>query len=572
MKFRAKIILSIISITAIISIVTSIIYYKKTSAAIEKNYRNTISENINNKVLEFDNIMRKMYYASVEASCDLELIELIREQYGGEDRLLAMNILLNNYKMSSENIDSIYVYLPKAKIVVKSQEYKAVIDINEIKDYKWLDNINNFNQNFSPIYIEDDIGSVNKFLFTYSKPIKDPDTNEIIGEIAFNMDERIVYFSCLDSINSSLNITTEILNSDNVVVSSKLLSKLGKEICYPSDNVRHSQRIIAPFTGYSFISELDVEALTKDIANVRNYIIIAAVITMIISVCLAFFMSNRLYVPVRNLKIAMRKLSEGDLTARATVSGNDEITILSSRFNNMANRMEKLIDELVTEKLLKREAELEALQYQITPHFMYNTLNSIKCAAFLQESYEIVDLLDAFIELLQSTISKKGAFITLEDELNLVSNYVLLQLFRYKDSFTVQYKIDSDVKNLYVPRLILQPLVENSIYHGLDTKTDKNKIMICATRTNDELLLSVEDNGKGMTEEEKNNIFKRKKGKKEKFNCIGISNIKDRINLYYGDYGSMSYLSKVEEGTKVMIIIPATKTKEQYMIREEEKS
>ncbi|QUH30886.1 sensor histidine kinase [Vallitalea guaymasensis] len=572
MKFRAKIILSIISITVIISIVTSIIYYKKTAVAIENNYRSTISENITTKVLEFDDIMRKMYYTSVEASCDLELIGLIREQYGGKDRLLAMNILLNKYKMSSDNIDSIYVYLPKNNKVVKSQEYKAVIDIDETKDYQWLSKINDFEQNFSPIYIEDDVGSVNKFLFTYSKPIKDPDTNEIIGEIAFNMDERIVYFSCLDSINSSLNITTEIVNKDNVVVSSELLSKLGKEICLPSEASRHYQRIIAPFTGYSFVSDLNVEALTKDITDVRNYIIIAAVITMLISVCLALIMSNRLYVPVKNLKIAMRKLSEGDLTARATVSGNDEISILSSRFNNMANKMERLIDELVTEKLLKREAELEALQYQITPHFMYNTLNSIKCAAFLQEAYEIVDLLDAFIELLQSTISKKGAFITLEDELNLVSNYVLLQRFRYKDSFTVNYEIEPNVKELFVPRLILQPLVENSIYHGLDTKTDKNRIIIRATRTNDELILSVKDNGKGMTEIEKNNIFKRKKGKKEKFNCIGISNIKDRIKLYYGEYGSISYLSRIGEGTDVMIIIPATKVKEKYMIREDEKS
>ncbi|GKX29311.1 hypothetical protein SH1V18_17910 [Vallitalea longa] len=573
MKFRAKIILSIISITAIISIITAIIYYKRTSNTIQINYRKTISENINNKALEFDTIMRKMYYTCIEASCDKELIRLIREQNGGQDRLLAISILLNHYKISSDNIDSIYVYLPREKKIVISQEYKAVKNINTSNDYNWLRNTNNYIQNFSPIYIEDDIGSANKFLFTYKKPIKDPDTNELIGEIAFNMDERIVYFLCLDSINSSLNITTEIMNKDNKIVSSKLLSKLGKEVCLEEYvNAKQYQKITAPFTGYDFISVLDVNALTKDIVQIRNYIIIAAIITIIIAILLAFIMSNRLYAPVKNLKIAMRKLSEGDLKARAIITGNDEITILSRRFNNMADRMEKLIDELVTEKLLKKEAELEALQYQITPHFMYNTLNSIKCAAFLEEAYDIVDLLDAFIELLQSTISKKGAFITLEDELNLVKNYVLLQRFRYKDNFSVEYEIDNNVKTLYVPRLILQPLVENSIYHGLDTKTDKNRIIICASMTHDELVLSIEDNGKGMAEDVKKNIFKRQTSKKEKFNHIGITNIKDRINLYYGDYGNISYSSVLEKGTKVVIIIPATKDKEQYMIKEEEES
>ncbi len=326
------------------------------------------------------------------------------------------------------------------------------------------------------------------------------------------------------------------------------------------------QYSIAPFTGYRFVTTLDIAALTKDLAQLRDYIIKVSIITMTISVCLALFMSNKLYRPMKNLKDAMKKLSEGNLSARAIVEGKDEIAILSSKFNSMADRIEKLIEELVTERLLKKEAELEALQYQITPHFMYNTLNSIKCAAFLQNAHDIVQLLDAFIELLQSSINKKGAFITLRDELKLVQNYVLLQRFRYKDNFSVDYEIDSKTEKLYLPRLIIQPLVENSIFHGLDTKTDRNRILICANKEGNYLVIRVEDNGRGMSEEEKGNIFNKVKGKKEKFNHIGISNIKERIALYYGKNGSIVYSSCRDKGTKVVITIPATKTKEKYQL------
>lgn len=568
MRFRAKIISVIILISAILSIVTSIVYYNKTSSVIEENYLVSMLENVNNQAAKFDNMMKEMYYDTIELSYNSELINLIKEEYKGEDRLLQISILLHKYTISNNNIDSIYVYLPKENKVVKSQQYKAVKNIIVPENYSWINTIGRTQHNVSPISLVDDVGSVKKYIFVYSKPIIDPITGEMLGEIAFNMDERIVYFSCLDGINSTLNSNTEIVNNNNIIVSSKKIINLGESLDETpvGEFNNREQYSIAPFTGYRFVTTLDIAALTKDLAQLRDYIIKVSIITMTISVCLALFMSNKLYRPMKNLKDAMKKLSEGNLSARAIVEGKDEIAILSSKFNSMADRIEKLIEELVTERLLKKEAELEALQYQITPHFMYNTLNSIKCAAFLQNAHDIVQLLDAFIELLQSSINKKGAFITLRDELKLVQNYVLLQRFRYKDNFSVDYEIDSKTEKLYLPRLIIQPLVENSIFHGLDTKTDRNRILICANKEGNYLVIRVEDNGRGMSEEEKGNIFNKVKGKKEKFNHIGISNIKERIALYYGKNGSIVYSSCRDKGTKVVITIPATKTKEKYQL------
>jgi len=555
MRFRAKIILTIISITAILTIVTSIVNYNKTAIVIEENYKLSILENVNNQAVKFDSMMKQMYYTSIEISSDPELIQLIRDQYKGKDKLLDISLFMHKYHISDNNIDSIYVYLPNVKKVVKSQQYKAVKEMIEPINYAWINGIGNYEQDISPISLKDDIGSVKKYIFIYSKPIIDPDSGENLGEIAINMDERIVYFSCLDGINNSLNSTTEIVDGNNIIVSSKKIINLGKNLYEMpvSESNKREVYAIAPFTGYRFVSTLDIATLTKDLTQLRDFIIKVSLATMTISMALAFFMSNRLYSPMRNLKDAMRKLSEGDLTARAIVEGKDEIAVLSNRFNSMADRIEKLIEELVTETLLKKEAELEALQYQIAPHFMYNTLNSIKCAAFLQNSHDIVKLLDAFIELLQSSINKKGAFITLKDELKLVQNYVLLQRFRHKENFSVDYIIDPATEEFYVPRLIIQPLVENSIFHGLDTKTDRNKIIISTYLENEQLIISVEDNGKGMSLEEKESIEKIKTGKKEQFNHIGISNIRERISLYYDTKGSIKFFSNKKKGKKIKI-------------------
>jgi Predicted signal transduction protein with a C-terminal ATPase domain len=535
-------------------------------------------QNVNNQASKFDAIMQQMYYKSIEVSNDPELIRLIEEQYAGEDRLLDISLLLHQYHITdtNSNIDSIYAYLPGEKKVIKSQQYKAVKDITAPEDYPWLRMIQSHERNISPFSLKDEIGSVNKYIFVYSKPIVDPENGNYLGELAINMDERVIYFSCLDALNNSQTSTTEIVDGNNIIVSGKKISNLGKSLTTINpdnpETVRSEEYALAPFTGYRFVSTLDIGVLTKDLMRLRDLIIKVCLIMMVISLALALVMSNKLYAPMRNLKDAMRKLSEGELTARADVKGKDEIAVLSSGFNSMADRIEGLIEELVTEKLLKKEAELEALQYQIAPHFMYNTLNSIKCAAFLQNAYEIADQLDAFIELLQSSINKRGAFITLKEELKLVQNYVLLQRFRYRDNFSVEYRIDPIMEDFYLPRLIIQPLVENSIFHGLDTKTDRNKIIVTSRVEEDKLVISVEDNGKGMSPEEQASIFEKKKGKKEQFNHIGINNIKERISLYYGSEGSIQCLSSRESGTTIIIKIPATADKDKYVIREEEAS
>ena len=174
----------------------------------------------------------------------------------------------------------------------------------------------------------------------------------------------------------------------------------------------------------------------------------------------------------------VEKVGEGDLSLRTEVTTADEIGTLGKEFNHMLDYIEALIAQVIEEEQQKKDAELEALQYQITPHFMYNTLNSIKFAAFLKGEKELAGLIGDFVELLQASINKKGSFLSVADEIHILKNYIHLQDFRYQGSFRVKYEISEEAYRCYIPRLILQPLVENALLHGIDIKRQTGKIWI----------------------------------------------------------------------------------------------
>ncbi len=553
MNFRIKLILIFFLVIAITSIAASSIYYYNSVNIIEENYKNLVRENVSNEVEQFDEMMKGIYYTVLEISLDEQLVNLIKNSDQDEETLLNISLLLHEYQLQNEKIDSIYVYLKNIDYVAKSEEYKAAKSEISARDIQWLQAIQDRTMTIYPVFLLDTIGAVPKRTISYSVPIIDKESGDILGEVCVNVDERVVFYTYLETLRRTDEYSTEIIDENNRVISAEDINHLNEIENGQADLILYSS-----FTNYRFASDINSAEVTATIADIRNKMILTAIIAVISAVFIGGMLTNKMYSRIYNLKLAMEHFSNGELSTRAKVKSYDEIGELSVGFNSMAGRVEDLIEELVSERYLKEKAELEALEYQITPHFMYNTLNSIRFAAFLKGEKETSELLYAFINLLQSSISKKGEIISLQDELTLVKNYVLLQQFRHKDNFEVEYHIDESVLNCVVPRLILQPLVENAIFHGLDIKAGKNKISITIEKNEDRLQLVVEDNGIGMTREEVENIFNSQKGEKEKFNRIGIPNIKQRIKLYYEDMGDMIYESEKGKGVKVKILIPIT--------------
>lgn len=554
---REKVLLTVIGVSMLITAVMSLIFYRYLMGSIQENYEENIKISLQVCADTFDDIMKEAYFTCTYATASEELKQLMHrdETYDG------LIVLLQQYRGSNSDIQSVYCYIKEAGQLVKvSADGAQVVDCSaEVLDWMNTATLRETGNRFSPMYNIDTSSMIQRQFFTYGKRIYDGDGQEI-GRLFVNVDERNIYFKCLKSEETQNN--TCYMVKDQRVVSATDTSALENRLEERENTMLVSVR--TAMTDYSLVSISDLSAITADLRSTKNWILLVALLLNILLCMPVFFIVRGIMRPMGELEKKMKRVKEGDLSVRAEIYHRDEIGSLSENFNDMIQQIERLIDELVTERMLKKEAEIEALQYQITPHFMYNTLSSIRYAAALEHSDRIAALLQAFIELLRLSASDRGAFITVQQEMQMVENYVMLQKFRYADSFEVEMDVAPDTKRLYVPRLLVQPLVENAILHGLNHRETENRITIRVMQDNQQLAIKVEDNGAGMTKEEIQRLMHGER--RSKFSGIGISNIQERLHLYYGEKGSLRYHSVQGKGTSAVIMLPASDDPDAYTI------
>lgn len=224
--------------------------------------------------------------------------------------------------------------------------------------------------------------------------------------------------------------------------------------------------------------------------------------------------------------------------------------------------MDEMMEQVVTERTQKREAEINALQYQIRPHFMYNTLNSIRFAATLQKNDKLAALLGDFIALLEASAPRKGAFIPLKEEVQLVQNDLSLQAFRYFDCFETQFSIAPETEDCYAPCLLLQPMVENAVFHGIDPKRNDNQIKVRSWLEQEKQHISIQDNGQGYLAEPDEPSHQEED--RHRFTRIGLKNVEQRLRLYYGDAAGFAIHSELKAGTTVEFYLPISRNEQEY--------
>lgn len=553
---REKVILTVIGISMLMIAFLSFLFYNRAVDTIRNNYEEAIASSLSVSADTFDSVMKDGYFACIYAAYSEEMKALMHRDTTYEK----LTDLLERIQGSSSSIYSVYCYITEEDIIVKVSADGIEIAENSPETEAWISSIadEKSENQFSPTYNTDSSSAIQRTFFTYEKQIKNGD--EILGILFVNIDERDIYFKCLQS--EETKNTSCYITEGNKVVSATDTGILNTTLVEQSNTISVSKKM--SMTDYSMVSVSDFTAITAELRKTRNWILLVAVLLNFVFCIPVFFIVRRMMYPMKELEKTMNQVKEGDLTIRADIYRHDEIGNLSENFNEMIEQVERLIDELVKEKMLKKEAEIEALQYQITPHFMYNTLSSIRYAALMQNSNEIAALLQAFIELLRLSASDRGAFITIQQEIRMVHNYVTLQQFRYQGSFDVVFDVEQKTELFYVPRLIIQPLVENAILHGLNHCEGKNRIEVRVIQDGRFLAIQVKDNGVGMTREEQYNLTH--DVRKSKFSGIGISNIRERLQLYYGDQGSLTFYSSSQHGTTAMITLPIADHPDIYTI------
>ncbi|MCI6004281.1 MAG: sensor histidine kinase [Blautia sp.] len=309
-------------------------------------------------------------------------------------------------------------------------------------------------------------------------------------------------------------------------------------------------------TGWTIVGCMNVGELLKNSRQAQSVYILMAAVLVVIALLLSSLISRNITLPIQRLRDSMAKVQEGDFeTADVEVVSGNEIGSLTTSFNVMTHRIQELMEQNIYEQKEKRKSELKALQSQINPHFLYNTLDSIIWMAEGKKNEEVVLMTASLARLLRQSISNEDELVPIGQEVEYARSYLTIQKMRYKDKLEFQIDVAPEISNIMIIKLVLQPIIENAIYHGLKYKESIGLLIVHGYAQDNHAVLEIIDNGIGMDEETLEHIFEKHKVNYHS-NGVGVYNVQKRLQLYYGsDYG-ITYKSRVGEGTMATITIP----------------
>ena len=308
-------------------------------------------------------------------------------------------------------------------------------------------------------------------------------------------------------------------------------------------------------TGWTVVGAAYTSELLKNNEQAQMWYLLVASILLLAVIGISGIISREITKPIRSLRDSMRKVQNGQFDTHVKVITENEIGSLGRSFNLMTSEIRALMEQNVYEQKQKRKSELKALQAQINPHFLYNTLDSIIWMSEAGENDEVVEMTSALARLLRQSISNDQEEVELEKEIEYVKNYLTIQKMRYKDKLEFFIYVDPRVAHVPVIKLVLQPLVENAIYHGIKYKETKGNLKIYAKPVDGRVEIVVADDGIGMDEDVMEHIFDEHR-KEQKRNGVGVPNVQKRLQLQYGSEYGIRYESVKGAGTKVVITIP----------------
>jgi two-component system sensor histidine kinase YesM len=313
------------------------------------------------------------------------------------------------------------------------------------------------------------------------------------------------------------------------------------------------------YTGWKVVGVTPKNVVSLNSIKTRLFIVF--LITLILSVLAVInsYISSRITNPIKELEKSVGMLEEGNLDTPVLIGGSYEIQHLGNSIKNMAKQIRVLMDDIVSEHEAKRKQEFDALQSQINPHFLYNTLDIIVWMIENEQKNEAVKAVTALARFFRISLSKGKSIILVQDELEHVRNYLMIQHMRFKNKFSYEIHVEEQCMELTSLKLVLQPLVENAIYHGMEFMDGEGEIIIRVYRLEDDLYFTVSDNGLGMTKEQVDSLFTGQAAStSKKGSGIGVKNVNERIKLYFGEAYGLTISSEPDEGTTITIHLPAT--------------
>lgn len=422
-------------------------------------------------------------------------------------------------------------------------------------------NVNNVFQ-----YCADDVVSM-------CKAVIDNKTGTCLGVILIDMKLDIIK-SVIESVKPGKTGFVYIVDSNNEIVYAPVndvvyrikdewISDLSDDILVKriKDKDYKMMSESSDYTLWRTVGVFPLEESNRVLRYIKYYSFGVALFTLVLAGILGMVFTRSIANPITKLRKLMKRTEEGDLNVFFNSKYTDEIGELGNSFNHMIQEIKNLIHLVQVEEKSKRKAEISILQAQIKPHFLYNTLDTIQWMAEEHEAQDIIQVVNALTNLLRVGLSKGKEVIKIRDEIMHIESYLIIQKVRYEDKLDYEINIPEELMKLEVTKLILQPIVENAIYHGIKEKRGKGKINIEGKIIDNKLCFTITDNGAGISEEKLKYINKILHGKNPvKINIgFGIYNVNERIRLSYGEEFGLMFYSTEGIGTKVEIWHPVIK-------------
>lgn len=312
------------------------------------------------------------------------------------------------------------------------------------------------------------------------------------------------------------------------------------------------------YTGWKLIGVVPESVQETSINKFRYYIITTILILVMMLLQVNRFISRKISRPIRELDESVKAYEAGAMPD-IYIGGSAEIRHLGYSVQKSYEQIEALMKEIIQQQTERRKSELDALQSQINPHFLYNTLESITWMIEAQRNKEAVVMISELAKLLRVSLSRGKTIISIGDELQHSRSYTNIQRVRYKERFKVEFLIDEEIKNYCIVKLVIQPLLENAIYYGVGNmdEDDDGQILIRGEKKGEDIYISIEDNGMGMPEDIRSNILTDNSKVPKHGSGVGVINVHSRISLMFGPEYGLEVYSELDEGTKVVIHIPA---------------
>lgn len=334
----------------------------------------------------------------------------------------------------------------------------------------------------------------------------------------------------------------------------------GYEDTTVKENFHGEKRLVTvktiSYTGWKLISVVPMKSFSMGMTGMRNLVVLLVALTVLAVVILNQMVSARISKPLRRLNDSVKEWEAGNMNPDIYIGGSMEVEHLGKTLRSTVAQIRQLMDDIVVEQEEKRKSELDALQSQINPHFLYNTLDSIVWMITGERYDDAVFMITQLASLFRISLSKGKTVIKIEDEVKHARNYMNIQKIRYKNSFEVDFQIEEDILDGCIVKLVLQPLLENAIYYGMEFMDGEGEIHVRGYSKDKDVYLEVEDNGLGMPEEEAAELLNGKERPHKHGSGVGLVNVHSRLKLRFGEAYGLVIHSCPDEGMMVQIHIP----------------